>query len=112
MAPTIANGETPMSGARMDYPGVFGPITATIDWCEYNYLVSSFFKWNFKWKIGSSETSPIQVTKYIAEFWNTLSNLCIIIPAVMGFIDAKSNKVDLETRWATDFMHSTCKWMP
>lgn len=37
--------------------GFWGEVTATRDWCEHNY----------------------QVTYYIAEFWNTISNLAYII---------------------------------
>ena len=37
-------------------PGVWGPPTATIDWCEENYAV----------------------TIYVAEWWNTISNLAIV----------------------------------
>jgi len=37
--------------------GYWGPRTATIDWCESNY----------------------EITHFIAEFWNTISNLIMII---------------------------------
>jgi dihydroceramidase len=37
--------------------GYWGKRTATIDWCEINY----------------------EVTHYIAEFWNTISNLVMIV---------------------------------
>jgi dihydroceramidase len=39
-----------------DQPGFWGPVTASIDWCEPNYVVSY----------------------YVAEFWNTISNLGFI----------------------------------
>lgn len=41
----------------MTREGFWGERTATIDWCEANY----------------------EVTHYIAEFWNTLSNLIMIL---------------------------------
>ncbi|RWS24081.1 hypothetical protein B4U80_01135 [Leptotrombidium deliense] len=44
--------------------GFWGTITATIDWCESNYDISYF----------------------VAEFWNTLSNIAIIAPAILGAI--------------------------
>lgn len=42
--------------------GFWAPHTATIDWCESNYVVSD----------------------YIAEFWNTLSNLVMILLPLYG----------------------------
>lgn len=42
--------------------GIWSPHTATIDWCEANY----------------------EVTKYIAEFWNTVSNLVMILLPTYG----------------------------
>ena len=42
--------------------GYWGNRTSTIDWCEENY----------------------QVTSYIAEFWNTISNLVIILLPLYG----------------------------
>lgn len=41
--------------------GYWGPVTSTIDWCESNYIV----------------------TYYIAEFWNSVSNLSFIIPPLI-----------------------------
>ncbi|KAK3094993.1 hypothetical protein FSP39_008837 [Pinctada imbricata] len=43
--------------------GLWGSPTATIDWCEENY----------------------KVTPFIAEFWNTLSNIFFIIPSILMF---------------------------
>ncbi|XP_041351770.1 alkaline ceramidase 3-like [Gigantopelta aegis] len=42
--------------------GYWGRPTSTLDWCEENYVVSY----------------------YIAEFWNTISNLVMIIPPLVG----------------------------
>ncbi|XP_033117908.1 alkaline ceramidase 3-like [Anneissia japonica] len=55
--------------------GYWGNPTSTIDWCEDDYAVSF----------------------YIAEFWNTLTNLGIIIPAVLGLIAAIQDKVEPRT---------------
>lgn len=41
--------------------GYWGPVTSTIDWCESNYAV----------------------TLYIAEFWNSISNLSFIVPPLI-----------------------------
>uniref|UniRef100_A0A7S2XYD0 Alkaline ceramidase n=1 Tax=Fibrocapsa japonica TaxID=94617 RepID=A0A7S2XYD0_9STRA len=42
--------------------GFWGPVTATIDWCEENYV----------W------------TEYIAEFFNTISNSALVILGIYG----------------------------
>jgi dihydroceramidase len=42
--------------------GVWGERTASIDWCESNY----------------------EITPWIAEFWNTISNLAMIVPSLYG----------------------------
>jgi len=49
---------------REDRVGFWSPRTANIDWCEENYEVS--------W--------------YIAEFYNTISNFAMILPAIYGTI--------------------------
>lgn len=49
--------------------GFWGPRTANIDWCEENYEVS--------W--------------YVAEFYNTISNLAMILPAIYGVIVSSRN---------------------
>ncbi|KZP25287.1 alkaline phytoceramidase [Athelia psychrophila] len=54
--------------------GVWGPVTATLDWCEANY----------------------QFSKYIAEMTNTVSNVFSIWIALYGAIIAQ--KEDLPTR--------------
>lgn len=42
--------------------GYWGHPTSTLDWCEENY----------------------EMTRYVAEFWNTISNLALLIPPVCG----------------------------
>lgn len=58
-----------------NYKGLWGNPTSTIDWCESNY----------------------EVSYYIAEFWNTVSNFIIVLLSLTGYIYAK--KDNLETRF-------------
>lgn len=60
--------------------GFWGDTTATLDWCEGNYEVS--------W--------------YIAEFYNTLTNLAMIVPACYGI--HKVRKHNLETRFLVSYV--------
>lgn len=55
--------------------------TATIDWCESNY----------------------ELTYYIAEFWNTLSNLAFIMPQLSQYI-ALSNHKSVELAFRRAFL--------
>ena len=50
-----------------DTIGQWGMPSATLNWCETNY----------------------EVTFYIAEFWNTLTNLGMILPSIYGMIHCK-----------------------
>ena len=71
-------------------PGFWGPATSTIDWCEENYQVGAIARKHKK--------TLFQVSWYIAEFWNTVSNLSMIIPAIYGIIVTR--REGLETRWS------------
>lgn len=55
-----------MAPLNDDYVGYWGQPTSTLDWCENNY----------------------EVSYYIAEFWNTVTNLSMIIPPIWGMCDA------------------------
>lgn len=48
--------------AKNDQPGYWGPVEASIDWCERNYVVSY----------------------YVAEWWNTVSNIVLIALGTIG----------------------------
>ncbi|KAK7125550.1 hypothetical protein R3I93_021045 [Phoxinus phoxinus] len=63
-----------------DRPGYWGTPTSTLDWCEENYVVSY----------------------YIAEFWNTVSNLIMILPPIYGAI--QTCKDGLEVRYVWSFL--------
>lgn len=60
--------------------GFWGKPTSTLDWCEENYAVSH----------------------YVAEFWNTISNLAMIMPSFAGFYYAY--KHNIERRFMLCFM--------
>lgn len=60
--------------------GVWGARTASIDWCEDNYTT----------------------TVWIAEFWNTVSNLSMIIPPLYGLASAHNQK--LEKRYVMAYL--------
>ncbi|XP_032976561.1 alkaline ceramidase 3 isoform X2 [Rhinolophus ferrumequinum] len=66
-----------------DREGYWGRTTSTLDWCEENYAV----------------------TWYMAEFWNTVSNLIMIIPPIFGAI--QSVKDGLEKRYIASYLALT-----
>ncbi|XP_063497466.1 alkaline ceramidase 3 isoform X2 [Symphalangus syndactylus] len=66
-----------------DREGYWGPTTSTLDWCEENY----------------------SVTWYIAEFWNTVSNLIMIIPPMFGAV--QSVRDGLEKRYIASYLALT-----
>ncbi|XP_065831394.1 alkaline ceramidase 3-like [Oscarella lobularis] len=55
--------------------GLWGKTTSTLDWCEENYAV----------------------TIYIAEFWNTITNIAFVLPSVVAL--ARASKDKLESRY-------------
>ncbi|KAM4684330.1 alkaline ceramidase 3 isoform 1-T1 [Amazona ochrocephala] len=63
-----------------DREGYWGPPTSTLEWCEENYAVSY----------------------YIAEFWNTVSNLIFIVPPIYGAI--QTYKDGLEKRYLAAYL--------
>ncbi|CAH1780987.1 unnamed protein product [Owenia fusiformis] len=58
--------------------GYWGERTATIDWCEENY----------------------EVNYYIAEFWNTISNVSMILPPIMGAVFAWLDGLEAKIFWS------------
>jgi dihydroceramidase len=72
------------------------PVTSTIDWCEENYAV----------------------TPYIAEFWNTISNLAYIILGLYGLHQSWNHEKRFKVTFlclilvgvGSIFFHATLKW--
>eukprot|EP00045_Choanoeca_perplexa_P002222 m.23494 g.23494 ORF g.23494 m.23494 type:complete len:280 (-) comp11390_c0_seq1:41-880(-) len=62
----------------------WGPMTTTLDWCEENYVVSL----------------------RIAEFWNTVSNVWLMLPAIIGMITAYSK--GMERRFIVAYAGVAC----
>ena len=63
-----------------DEVGFWGPPSSTINWCETNY----------------------EVNYYIAEFWNTITNLGMIIPPIYGLLNCR--KLGIEARYTFSFI--------
>ncbi|ORZ33681.1 ceramidase-domain-containing protein, partial [Catenaria anguillulae PL171] len=63
-------------GPESPHTGFWGPVTASVDWCETNYAV----------------------TRYIAEFFNSTSNVVTIAAGIFLFFRAR--KLNLERRYA------------
>ena len=55
-----------------DMMGYWGKPTSTLDWCEKNYVI----------------------THYVAEFWNTVTNLSMIIPPIYGMFVAYQQGIE------------------
>eukprot|EP00088_Acartia_fossae_P008315 TRINITY_DN13963_c0_g1_i1.p1 TRINITY_DN13963_c0_g1~~TRINITY_DN13963_c0_g1_i1.p1 ORF type:complete len:265 (-),score=4.86 TRINITY_DN13963_c0_g1_i1:257-1051(-) len=69
-----------MPSVLQERTGVWSPRTASIDWCEENY----------------------QITPWVAEFWNTVSNISMIIPPLYGIYSCY--KLGLETRYVLSYL--------
>ncbi|KAF8307453.1 alkaline phytoceramidase [Clavulina sp. PMI_390] len=93
-------GIDPVHRAGQLATGWLGDHTASIDWCEDNYVI----------------------TDYIAEFWNTLSNIPFVFLGVYGAYRALSNDLPHKSRFAlmhafiavigigSSIFHLTLKW--
>ncbi|GAB5359638.1 hypothetical protein AAMO2058_000560400 [Amorphochlora amoebiformis] len=68
-----AGGPATHGDIHTELTSFWGKITATIDWCERNYVFSS----------------------YIAEFWNTISNFAIIALAWYGLVQARKYRLEM-----------------
>ena len=126
------------------HSGYWGVPTATMDWCEQNYEVSILVvteggqsvKHSYIWfgKVGTklftkyhhhprsqstrmclvSYMNP-QVTWYVAEFWNTISNLAMIGTSISN---STCKKTKILIKFTKEFethkpIHSACvQWDP
>lgn len=78
----------------MDYPhnvttwshGAFGPVTATLDWCEVNLRQLYMFSVR---RLTSVHQANYQFSHYVAELANTFSNLFTIALAWYGAKEAR-----------------------
>ncbi|CAO3569840.1 unnamed protein product [Mortierella alpina] len=75
MAPVVAAG----SSSAWDRVGFWSPNTASVDWCESNYAVSF----------------------YIAEFWNTISNVVCIVAATFTYLSFPGTERRFQFLFAT-----------
>eukprot|EP00696_Hemimastix_kukwesjijk_P008203 gnl/Hemi2/20377_TR6763_c0_g1_i2.p1 gnl/Hemi2/20377_TR6763_c0_g1~~gnl/Hemi2/20377_TR6763_c0_g1_i2.p1 ORF type:complete len:190 (+),score=50.85 gnl/Hemi2/20377_TR6763_c0_g1_i2:66-635(+) len=57
----------------MSGEGAWGPVTATIDWCEHNYAIS----------------------RHVAEFFNTSSNAALILCGLAGLRVCHANRFEM-----------------
>jgi len=70
-------------GPSSNIEGFWGPVTSSIDWCEQNYVY----------------------TTYVAEFWNTLSSFAISFWALIGIVICTNLKLE----WRFYFLYAaTC----
>lgn len=65
-----------------NYDGYWGPVTATLDWCEGNYDTCFF----------------------IAEFYNTVTNAAIILLGILGIYQCRRIRLGLEYELAFSFL--------
>ena len=63
-----------------DKIGFWGLPSSTINWCETNY----------------------EVNHYIAEFWNTITNLGMILPSIYGMLNCR--QLNIEARYTYSFI--------
>lgn len=82
MCSSVYKYKMPIFAPREKQPllGFWGDPTSTLDFCEENYTV------NF----------------YMAEFWNTLTNVSMIVPPLVGLV--ASRRQGLELRYTVSYM--------
>lgn len=101
MPPYIA----PEAGFKV---GFWGLPTSTLDWCEENYAwlhyVAEFCKLAF---FAGTGTRPL-ISYLRLSVGNTLSNLAMILPGLMGVWFCVKSK--LELRYTLCFALLTCEW--
>jgi len=66
------HGPTKIFSEYLGAPGHWGNVTSTIDWCEHNYVHSD----------------------YVAEFWNTISSVCVILAGLYNAHHCQTNRYE------------------
>ncbi len=77
--------------------GYWGPVTATLDWCEVRHYSSSHLTYPFHYVVQAN----YQFSHYVAEISNTFSNLFFVCMSLYGA--RLSSRESLPTRYLVGF---------
>ncbi|KXS10296.1 alkaline phytoceramidase [Gonapodya prolifera JEL478] len=66
-----------LAAMGLDRSGIWGPVTATMDWCEENYVVH----------------------EGLAEFWNTLTSFSMVLPCAYAMMLVQRHRLGTRFLW-------------